>query len=37
MYIYINVRKEISDANLLLLHSNTQNYLTMCKQMINNE
>ena len=35
MYIYFNVCKQMTDVKLLLLHSNTWNHLTMCKQMIN--
>ena len=36
MYIYLNVCKQMTDVNFfLLLHSNTWNYLTVCKQIIN--
>ena len=35
MYIYLNVCKQMTDVKLLLLHSNTWNHLTVCKQMIN--
>ena len=31
MYIYLNVCKQMIDVKLLLLHSNTLNYLTVCK------
>ena len=37
VYIHLKVGKQITIGKLLLLHSNTWNYLTMCKQMINNE
>ena len=36
MYIYLNVYKQMTDVKLWLLHSNTWNYLTVYKQMINN-
>ena len=32
MYIYLNVFKQTTDARLLLLHSDTWNHLTMCKE-----
>ena len=35
MYIYLNVGQQVTDVKLLLLHSNTQNHLISCKQMIN--
>ena len=35
MYVYLNVFKQMTDVELLLLHSNTWNYLTVCKQIIN--
>ena len=31
MYIYSNVYKQMTDVELLLLHSNTWNHLTVCK------
>ena len=31
MYIYLNVCKQMTDVKLLLLHSNTWNHLTVCK------
>ena len=31
MYIYLNVCKQNTDVKLLLLQSNTQNHLTVCK------
>ena len=34
MYIYLNVYKQMTDIKLLLLCSNTWNYLTVCNQMI---
>ena len=34
MYISLNVCKQMTDVKLLLLHSNTWNQLTVCKQMI---
>ena len=37
MYIYLNVCKQMTDIQLLLLHSNTWNHLTVCKQMINSK
>ena len=32
MYIYLNVCKQMTDVNLLLLHCNTQDYLTVSKK-----
>ena len=32
MYIYLNVCKQMTDVKLLILYSNTWNYLTMCKK-----
>ena len=32
-YYYLDVSKQITDAKLLLLHGNSCNNLTMCKQM----
>ena len=37
MYIYLNVCKQMTDDNLLLLHSNAWNHLPVCKQMINSK
>ena len=37
MYIYLTVCKQMTDIELLLLHSNTRNHLTVCKQMIKNK
>ena len=37
MYIYLNVCKQMTDIKLLLLHRNTWNNLTVCKQMINSK
>ena len=34
MYIYLDVCKQMTDVKLLLLHSNTWNYLNVSKQMI---
>ena len=34
MYIHLNVCKQMTDVELLLLHSNIWNHLTVCKQMI---
>ena len=34
IHIYSNVCKQMTDIKLLLFHSNTQNRLTVCKQMI---
>ena len=34
MYIHLNVYKQITDVELLLIHSNTYNHLTLYKQMI---
>ena len=34
MYIYLNMYKQMTDVKLLLLHSNTWNYLTMYKKKI---
>ena len=33
MHIYLNVCKQMTDVKLLLLHSNSGNHLTVCKQM----
>ena len=35
MYIHLYEGKQMTDVKLLLLYSNTWNYLTVCKQMIN--
>ena len=37
MYIYLDVCKQMTDVKLWLLHSNTWNYLALCKQMINSK
>ena len=37
MYIYLNVRKQMTHIRLLLLHSNIWNHFTACKQTINNK
>ena len=37
MYISLNVRKQMTDDKLLLLHSNAWNHLALCKQMINSK
>ena len=38
MYIYLNVWKQMTDVIiLLLLHRNTWNHLTVCKEMRNVE
>ena len=34
MYIYLDECKQMTDIELLLLHRNTWNHLTVCKQMI---
>ena len=34
MHICLNVCKQMTDVKLLLLHGDTQNHLTVCKQMI---
>ena len=36
-YIHLNVCKQTTGVKLLLLHSNTWNYLTLRKQMINDK
>ena len=33
LYIYFNVLKRMTDVKLLLVHRNTWNHLTVCKQM----
>ena len=33
MYIYLNVCKWMNDVKLFLLHTNSWNHLTVCKQM----
>ena len=33
IYIYINVGNQMTDVKLLLLHNNTRNHWTVCKQM----
>ena len=33
IHIYMNVCKQMTDVKLLLLHSNSRNQLTVCKQM----
>ena len=33
MYIYLNVYQHLTGAKLFMLHGNTWNYLTVCKQM----
>ena len=37
MYIHLNVCEPMTDVELLLLHRNTWNHLTLCKQMINSK
>ena len=37
MYIYLEVGKQMTDIRLLLLHSNTWNYLSVWKQRINSK
>ena len=37
MYIRLNVCKQMTDVELLLLYSNIWNLLIVCKQMINNK
>ena len=37
MYIYFNVCKQMTDIKLLLLHRNTWNLFTSCKQLINSK
>ena len=37
MYMNLNVCKQMTNVKLLLLHSNTWNLLTVCKQMIKSE
>ena len=34
MYIYLNVCKQMTNVKLLPLHSNTCNYLTVCKKLL---
>ena len=33
IHIYLDVCKQMTDIELLLLHSNSGNHLTVCKQM----
>ena len=33
LYIYLNVCKQVTDVELLLVHSSIQDCLTVCKQM----
>ena len=35
MYIHLTACKQMTDDELLLLHSNTESHLTLYKQMIN--
>ena len=35
MYDHLNVCKQMTDVKLLLLHSNTWNHSSVCKQMNN--
>ena len=35
MHDHLTVCKQMTDVKLLVLHSNTWNFLTVCKQMIN--
>ena len=37
MNIYLNVYKQMTDVKLLLLHRDTWNNVTVCKQMINSK
>ena len=37
MYIYLTVCKQMTNVTLLLLHSNTWNYLIVGKEMINSK
>ena len=37
MYIHLNACKQITDVKFLLLHRNTWNHFTVCKQMINGQ
>ena len=37
MYIHLNVYEQMISVQLLLLYSNTWNYFTMFKQMINSK
>ena len=37
MYINLNECKQMTDVKLLLLHSNSWNLLSVCKQMINSK
>ena len=37
MYIHLNMCKQMTDANLLLLLRNTWNHSTVCKQMTNSK
>ena len=34
MYIPLHVCKRMTDVKLLLLHKNTRNHITVCKQII---
>ena len=33
MYVFLNVCKQMTDVNLLLLNSNTWNHLTVCNKV----
>ena len=37
MYIYLNPCKQMTDVKLLVLHINTWNHLTVCKQKMNSK
>ena len=37
MYIYLDMYKQMTDVKSWLLHSNTWNHLTVCKQLINSK
>ena len=37
MYIYLTLCKQMIDAKLVLLDSNTWNHLTVCKQVIDSK
>ena len=37
IYIHLNVYKQRTDGKLLLLHSNTWNYLTVCKKKMSSD
>ena len=37
IYIYLNVCKQMTDVNLLLLHRHAWSHLTVGKQMINSK